>query len=61
MTIEDWVFQQEGLEPAKVQAIIDDVLHVLAVIKAELPRVEKLVANLQSQIAAYEANQRRFR
>jgi hypothetical protein len=60
MTIEDWALQFEGLDPVKIKAILDDAVHVLGVIKAELPRIERLIANAQSQILAYEANQKRF-
>lgn len=71
MSIEDFVLRFEGLDPAKIKQGLDDVSHLAGVIKAEvekfkalldteLPRIERLIANVQSQIAAYEANQRRF-
>lgn len=58
MSIEDNLLRFEGLDPAKINAILDNVTHLLGVVKAEMPRVEKLIADVQSQIAAYEAKQK---
>lgn len=60
MSIEDNLLRFEGLDPAKVNAILDNVAHLLGAIKAEMPRVEKLIADVQSQIAAYEAKQKQI-
>ncbi len=60
MTFEDLALKFEGLDPVKVKAILDDVSHLLGIIKTEMPRAEHLIANLQSQIAAYEAKQKEF-
>lgn len=58
MSIEDALLQFEGLDPKKVIAILDDLAHLLGVIKTEMPRIERLVANLKVQIEAYEAKQK---
>ncbi len=57
MSIEDFALQFEGLDPAKVHAILNDIVHFLDVLKTEMPRIERLRDNLRSQIAAYEAKQ----
>lgn len=61
MSIEDNILRFEGLDPAKVRATLDDITHLLSILKAEMPRIERLIANLQSQIAAYEAKQKEIR
>jgi ABC-type transporter Mla subunit MlaD len=81
MTLEDAALRFEGLDPAKINAIANNLAHLLgvvdaqmecvkeilikvnalsAVVQAEMPRAKQVLADIQSQIAAYEANQRRF-
>jgi len=81
MSIEDFALRFEGLDPAKINAIItnsehllgvveaqmatvkqltDTVQRLVAVVDAELPHAKQLVADVRSQLAAYEANQKRF-
>jgi ABC-type transporter Mla subunit MlaD len=81
MTLEDFALRFEGIDPAKVNEIANNLTHLLgvvdgqmervkeilikvdalsAVVQAELPRAKQTLADIQSQIAAYEANQRRF-
>ncbi len=60
MSIEDFALQFEGLDPAKVHAILDDTVHLLDVIKAEMPHIERWIANVRSQVAAYEAKQKQI-
>jgi hypothetical protein len=60
VTIEDWALTFEGMDPVKIQAVMDDTRHLISVIKAEMPRVAKLIDTIQEQISAYEANQRKF-
>jgi len=60
MTIEDFALRFEGLDPVKVKEILDNVQHFINLITTELPRIDKTLKAINSQIAAYEANQRRF-
>ena len=81
MSLEDFALRFEGLDPVRVNAIVDNLAHLAgvvdtqvesvkellikanalsAVVQAELPRIKKTIADIQSQLAAYEANQRRF-
>lgn len=82
MTIEDNFLRWEGLDPAKVDEIANNLVHILdtvkgqtdrintilreaanlvAIIETEMPRVEKTIADVRSQIAAYEAKQKQLR
>ena len=61
MSLESAALQFEGLDPAKVKDILDNVVHLLGILKAEMPRIEKLIADVQSQIVAYETKQKEIR
>jgi ABC-type transporter Mla subunit MlaD len=81
MSIEDFALRFEGLDPARINAVVNNLAHLAgvveaqvesvkellikanalsAVVQSELPRVKQTIADIQSQLAAYEANQRRF-
>jgi len=60
VTLETFLMQQEGLDPARVKAILDSVQHFIGVIKTEMPRIEKLLTDINSQIAAYGAKQKEY-
>jgi len=45
---------------ATITALVADIEKALAVIKTETPRAAKMLANIESQIKAYQANQARF-
>jgi uncharacterized protein YukE len=45
----------------QINAIAERCTAFAAVVKSETPRMQKMLANIQSQIQAYEANQRRYR
>ena len=60
MSIEDFALRFEGLDPVKVKAILDNTSHLLGVVESELPRIKQLIADVRTEIAAYEAKQKEF-
>ena len=60
MTIEDFAIQFEGLDPAVVHRALADAEHLLGIIQAEMPCIKQLLADVRSQIVAYEAKQKQL-
>lgn len=59
--IEDMGFRSEGISDAtqaKFDAIKPDIYHLSAVLKAELPRINKVAAVFQELEAEYEQHQK---
>lgn len=63
MSIEDWTLGFEGFSEqqiAQIHAALPDVEHLMDILKAEMPRINKVVPVLQMVIAVVNAKQKQL-
>ena len=71
MTLEDFALRFEGLSDEQIAAVhrlleeaphtIANLRSIVAIIEADLPRLKRTLATLQSALATINANQQRYR
>lgn len=55
MTWESWFLEQEGLDPAKIKAILDNTEHLLGVVENNLDNVNALLKQVTALAAVVQS------
>lgn len=53
MTIEDFILQQEGIDPVKFHQLLADIKQVI-------PQIQKILTEAQKMIDTFEAKQKEY-